>query len=78
MVKHYQMRLIKTISAKSVDASTAQTPQTGLLQMVFQPTSIPQAVAFLICIFADPQPFPGAGFLAMPCKMDFGSVEAAA
>ena len=54
------MRFIINISANSVDASTAQIPQTGLLQMVFQPTSIPQAVAFLICIFVDPQPFPRA------------------
>ena len=72
------MRFIIITSANSVDASTEQTLQTGFLQMVFQPTSIPQAVAFFICIFVDPQPFPGAGFLAMPCKMNFGSVEAAA
>jgi len=27
---------------------------------------LPQAVAFFICTFGEPHPFPGAVFLAMP------------
>jgi hypothetical protein len=65
------------LSWNSVDASLQQTLQKGFLQMPFQPLSLPQAVCRFICIFAEPHPFPGALFLAMPCEMGFGAVDGA-
>lgn len=72
------MRISIRLSSNSLLCSLQQTLQKGFLQLGFQPLflSLPQAVFCFICIIVEPQPFPGAFALAMPCKM--GAVYLAA